>query len=106
MAYKYRWLDLALDDMAKEIDFVLREFGIKAARKVETDVHDRVLQICQFPFSGEAYEVLLFHGKEVRAVRMWHISIIYCFHCEIVTLIAIWNNSQDPEKLSVIMEER
>ena len=106
MAYKYRWLDLALDDMANEIDFVLREFGKKAARKVETDVHDRVLQISQFPFSGEVYEDLLFHDKEVRAVRMRHISIIYCFQDEIVTLIAIWDNSQDPEKLSIIMEER
>ena len=106
MVYKYRWLDQALDDMTKEIEFVLREFGVNEARKVEEDVHERELQLCQFPFSGAAYEGLLFHGKEVRAIQMNRISIIYCVQDETVTLVAIWNNYQNPDKLSVIVKER
>lgn len=44
MVYKYRWLDQALDDMTKEIDFVLREYGVNEARKVEKEIRKRVLQ--------------------------------------------------------------
>ncbi len=106
MVYKYRWLDQALDDMTKEIDFVLREYGVNEARKVEEEIRKRVLQLCRFPFSGVEYEGLLFHGKEVRTIRMNRISIIYCVQGEIVTLVAIWNNSQNPDKLLAIVKER
>lgn len=106
MVYKYRWLDQAFDDMTKEIVFVLREYGVNEARKVEEEIRKRVLQLCRFPFSGVEYEGLLFLGKEVRTIRMNRISIIYCFQNEIVTLVAIWNNYQNPDKLLVIVKER
>lgn len=34
MAYKYRWLSEALDDMSNEIDYVAKEFGLKTARQI------------------------------------------------------------------------
>ena len=49
MAYKYRWLAEALDDMSNEIDYVAKEFGLRAAKRVESRVHERVLQLCKFP---------------------------------------------------------
>lgn len=52
MAYKYRWLQHALEDLAQEIGFVQSEFGDHAARKAEARIHERVSQLCLFPNSG------------------------------------------------------
>lgn len=92
MAYKYRWLSEALEDMANEIEYVAKEFGLKAARRVENRVHEGVLQLCQFPYSGIRYERMLYNGQEVRVLHMKRISLIYSFDNETITLIALWNN--------------
>jgi plasmid stabilization system protein ParE len=36
MAYRYRWLDQALDDLGEEIGYVRNKFGKNAARKAES----------------------------------------------------------------------
>jgi plasmid stabilization system protein ParE len=56
--YKYRWLDQALEDFEQEIGYVLYEFGLKSARKAETVIHERVTQLCSFPYLGISYEGL------------------------------------------------
>ena len=56
MAYKYRWLSEALDDMAHEIEYVRDEYGLRAARQTESKVREGVQQLCQFPYSGVRYE--------------------------------------------------
>lgn len=107
MAYKYRWLSEALDDMSKEIDYVVKEFGLKTARKVENCVHERVLQLCQFPYSGERYEEdVLYNDHEVRVLHIRQISLVYSFDNEVVTLIAVWNNYQNPERLNEVISSR
>ena len=50
MAYKYRWLSQALDDFSNEIGYVVKEFGLSAARRAESKIYDGVQQLCQFPF--------------------------------------------------------
>lgn len=35
MVYKYRWIDQALDDLEQEVGYVICEFGIASARKME-----------------------------------------------------------------------
>ena len=106
MAYKYRWLSEALDDMSKEIEYVAKEFGLKAARRVESRVHEGVLQLCQFPYSGIHYENVLYNGQEVRVLHVKQISLIYSFDNEMITLIALWNNYQNPDRLSEVIESR
>ena len=106
MAYKYRWLSQALDDMSDEIEYVAKEFGLRAARRMESRVHERVLQLCQFPYSGVCYEDVLYNGQEVRVLHMKQISLIYSFDNETITLIALWNNYQNPERLSEVIESR
>ena len=58
-------------------------------------VHDRVF-----------YEDVLYNGNEVRILHIKQVSIIYSIDNEMITLIAVWNNYQDPEKLQKIIEER
>ena len=107
MAYKYRWLSEALDDMSNEIEYVVKEFGLKTARQVENSVHERVLQLCQFPFSGVRYEEdVLYNGHEVRVLHIRQISLIYSFDNEVVTLIAVWNNYQNPDRLNEVISSR
>ena len=48
MAYSYRWLTQALDDMAQEIEYVCREFGMQAARKAEATY---MLEYCNCVYS-------------------------------------------------------
>ena len=82
MAYKYRWLSQALDDMSNEIEYVANEFGLKAAKRVESRVHEGVLQLSRFPYSGIHYEDVLYNGQEVRVLHMKQISLIYSFDNE------------------------
>jgi len=107
MAYKYRWLAQALDDMAQELEYVSREFGLRAARKTESKVREGVHQLCRFPFSGVRYEDdVLYNSHEVRVLHMKQISVIYCVEDETITLIAIWNNNQNPERLNEVIKSR
>ena len=107
MAYKYRWLSQALDDMMHEIEYVREEFGLKAAQRTESKVREGVHQLCEFPYSGVRYEEdLLFDGHEVRVLPLRQISVIYRVEDEMITLIAIWNNYQNPNRLNEIIQTR
>ena len=107
MAYKYRWLSQALEDMAHEIQYVYNEFGLSTARQAESKVREGVRQLCQFPYSGLRYEEdVLYKGQEVRVLHLRQISVIYSIENEMITLVAIWNNYQDPNKLNDIIKTR
>ncbi len=107
MAYKYRWLSQALDDMAQEIEYVRDEFGLRAAQRTEAKVRKGVNQLCQFPYSGVRYEEDVFYkGQEVRVLHLRQISVIYSVEDKMITLIAIWNNYQNPNRLNEIIQTR
>ena len=106
MACKYRWLNQALDDMSREIGYVYTMFGVKAAQRAETRIHDRIQQLCLFPYSGVQYEDMLYKGNQVRVLHLRQISIIYSVEEELITIIAIWNNYQNPVLLRDVIEAR
>ena len=107
MAYKYRWLSEALDDMAHEIEYVRDEYGLRAARQTESKVREGVQQLCQFPYSGVRYEEnVVYKSHEVRVLHLRKISVIYSIEDEMITLIAVWNNYQNPNRLNDIIKTR
>ena len=107
MAYKYRWLSEVLEDLAHEIEYVCEEFGLKAAQRTESRVRDGVHQLCEFPYSGASYEEdLLYNGHEVRVLPLRQIPVIYSVEDEMVTLIAVWNNYQNPNRFNEIIQTR
>lgn len=106
MAYNFQWLDPALDDMSQEIGYVLAEFGLKAARKAEAMIREQVNLLCDFPQMGMVYEGLFYHGNEVRVLHMRQVSVIYTFQDGMITLVAVWNNYQDPEHLQQVIANR
>ena len=77
MAYKYRWLSQALDDMSHEIGYVYAEFGEKSARKAESVIRQRVDYLCTFPNLGMNYEGLTFRGNEVRIMQIKKESFLF-----------------------------
>jgi hypothetical protein len=52
------------------------------------------------------YEGLYYKESEVRALHIRQISIIYCLDDEVITLIAVWNNYQNPDRLLEIVDNR
>ena len=107
MACKYRWLSEALDDMAHEIEYEREEFGLKAAQRTESKVREGIRQLCEFPYSGVRYEEDLFYnGQEVRVLHLRRISVIYSVEDEMITLIAVWSNYQNPDRLNEIIQTR
>ena len=106
MVYKYRWLDQALADLEQEVGYVFHEFGVKAARKAEAIVHERVAQLCSFPNLGMNYEGLEFHGNEVRILHIKQVSLIYCVDVDLITLIALWNNRRVEKTLKTMVMSR
>ena len=106
MAYSYIWLDQALEDLSQEIGYVCSEFGVSAARKAEAKIRERVNQLCDFPRLGQVYEGLSFNGSEVRVLHIRQVSVLYTFDDNIITLVAVWNNYQDPAQLAEELDER
>jgi len=45
-------------------------------------------------------------GHEVRVLHIRQISLIYSFDNEVVTLIAVWNNYQNPDRLNEVISSR
>ena len=106
MACNYRWLDKALDDMSQEIGYVFSQFGVKAAQRAEARIHDGVRQLCQFPNSGVRYEEMSYKGSPVRILHLRQISLIYAVEDELITIIAVWNNFQNPDHLRDVIAAR
>ena len=106
MACRYRWLSQALDDLSLEIEYVRSEFGNMTAQRTLARIHEGVRQLCLFPYSGLHYEDLLYNGNEVRILHIRQISIIYSIDNEMITLIAVWNNYQNPARLQQVIEKR
>jgi plasmid stabilization system protein ParE len=106
MAYKYRWLEPALDDLSQEIRYVLSEFGLTAARKAEANVREGVESLCSFPNIGVRYEGLTYNGCEVRLLHIRQISIVYCLQDDSLTLISVWNNHRNEKYINAMIQSR
>ena len=106
MAYRYRWLNDALKDMSLEIGYVFSEFGLAVAQKTEAKIRERVELLCHFPSMGVVFDGILYYGNEVRVLHIKQISIVYSVQGDLITLIALWNNRQDINRLQNIIGSR
>ena len=106
MAYKYRWLEPALDDLSQETRYVLSEFGLTAARKAEANVREGVERLRSFPYIGVRFEGLTYAGCEVRLLHIRQISIVYCLQDDTITLISVWNNRRNNKNMKAMLKSR
>ena len=91
--------------MNAEIEYVFNEFGPRAAEKAYRKVLDGVANLRHFPGMGRHYEGLSYHDNEVRALTLRQLSIIYCRYDNMLLVVAVWNNYQDPEQLKTVLAE-
>lgn len=106
MVLKDSWLDQARLDFNAEVEYVYNEFGSKAAEKAYRKVLEGVDNLCHFPGIGRRYEKLSYKGNEVHALVLKQVSIIYCHYDDVLKIVAVWNNYQDPEQLKEVLAER
>lgn len=95
MALKIEWLEDAERDLDVEIDYVYREFGIKAAQKAFRRISDDVNILATFPLIGSEYEEVTYQGHEIRKLPIHQVTVFYSPQPDKVMILAIWNNSQN-----------
>lgn len=100
MGYKIVWLDEARQSLDAEMEYVFAEFGFSTLSKVYNDLNERVLQLQMFPRLGIRCEDLDYHGYEMRMLHVKKVSVVYSIIGHTVLILYIWNNQQDPVRLT------
>jgi len=107
MACEIGWLESAQNELNAEIEYVLGEFGENTAKRVQLKVKEVVDQLEVFPNSGARYDGCLYHGHEVRMAHVQPLTIFYSYdEVSHVTILAIWNNYQNPDKITRILNSK
>lgn len=99
MAFEIEWLKGAQDELDAEIAYVLGEFGFYAARKAYQRIQEHVGRLASFPLIGTVYSGLTYRGCEVRKLSIKQVTVFYSPQPDRVTVLAVWNNYQDPIRI-------
>lgn len=99
MAFEIEWLKGAQDELDAEIAYVLDEFGFYTARKAYMNIMDHVSRLSMFPLIGTHYPGVLYKGYEVRKLPIRQVTLFYSPQADRVTILAVWNNYQDPTNI-------
>lgn len=99
MASEIEWLESALKDLDKEIEYVNNEFGYLVAQKVYQKIMDHIGLLASFPQMGMKYEDMTFKGYEVRKLPIQQLTVFYSQQDNKVTVLAVWNNYQDSDNI-------
>ncbi len=105
MAFEIEWLQGAQNELDAEIDYVLGRFGFSAARKTYRRIMDNVEQLASFPHIEEQYECVTYNGCEVRKIIIRQVTVLYSPQPDKVTILAVWNNYQDPNSIPYRLSE-
>ncbi len=99
MDSEIEWLESAQKELEAEIDYVVNEFGVRVAQKVYFKILKHINNLASFPFIGKKYEGVTYIGYEIRQLPIHQLTIFYSPHNGKITIIAIWNNYQNPDNL-------
>ena len=99
MAFEIEWLESAQADFDKEIGYVLEEFGFQVAKDTYYSIHNHVENIANSPRIGTQYEKLTYFGYEIRRFPTRQVTIFYSPQPHKVTILAVWNNHRNPDRL-------
>ena len=104
MAFEINWLESAQKELDAEIEFVYCEFGETSARNAYSNIMEFVDNLDMFPKLGIECKGYMYRGHEVRALHVKQVTIFYSFDEKSqVTILSVWNNYQDPEKVSEML---
>ena len=94
------WLSAASHELETELDYVFCRFGFLSARKAYEIIMKRICLLPSFPHLGTLYYGLLYLGNEVRQLHIRHVTIFYSPCGNMITILAVWNNSKNPENIT------
>ena len=100
MRYEIIWLDEARLSLDAEMEYVYAEFGRHTLARVYDELMERVSQLQNFPRIGIRCEDLDYHGYEMRLLNMKKVTVVYAIVSDTIQILYIWNNQQDPNKLT------
>ena len=105
MAFEIEWLQGAHNELDAEIEFVLGRFVFNAARKAYKRIMDDVERLASFRHIGEQHEGATYKGCEVRKIIIRQVTVFYSPQSDKVTILAVWNNYQDPDNIPYRLSE-
>ena len=83
------------------------EFGEGSARRARTKIKEAVDSLDTFPNLGMRCDGFMYRGNEVRMIHVRQLTIFYSFdEVSLVTILAVWNNYQDPDKINKLLHSR
>ena len=92
MAFEIGWLESARRELDAEIEYVYSEFGEDSARRARTKIKEAVDPLDTF---------------QVRMIHVRQLTIFYSFdEKSLVTILAVWNNYQDPNKINELLSSK
>lgn len=97
----------ARKELDAEIEYVYSEFGEDSARRARTKIKEAIDPLDTFPNLGMRCEGFMYRGHEVRMIHVRQLTIFYSFdEKSLVTIIAVWNNYQDPAKINELLNSK
>ena len=105
MVFEIEWLRGTQRELDAEIEYVLGRFGFRAARKTYRRIMDNVEQLASFPHIGAQHEGVAYKGCEVRKIIIRQVTVFYSPQPDKVTILAVWNNYQDPNNIPYRLSE-
>ena len=106
MVFEVVWHPSASIDLEGEIEYVCQQFGWDASKKCYEEVMERIGLLSSFPYLGVLFEGIAYHGNEVRMFYFRQNTIVYSIANDQITIIAFWNNRQDPLRLEKTIGSR
>lgn len=98
--YKVEWSVQAVTDFNGIVDFLTAEWGEKFVRRFVQLLDKELQRICLFPYAFPTTDVK--PGVRRCVFSMQH-TLYYMVENKVIYLIAIFDNRQDPERLSGIL---
>lgn len=105
MAFEIEWLQGAQSELDAEIEYVFGRFGFSTARKAYRRIMDDVERLASFPQIGKQHEGATYKGCEIRKIIIRQVTVFYSPQSDKVTILAVWNNYQDPDNIPYRLSE-
>ena len=106
MVFEVIWHPSASIDLSDEVEFVYKEFGWAASRKLYFDVMEAVSRLSIFPEIGVLYEGFIYRDREVRVLNIRQNALVYSIEEKQITIIVFWNYRQNPTRLKTVIASR
>lgn len=91
----------ASDDINEIYGYYLQKVNLKTAKQEKDKIIKRFKILKNFPLSGQVEGNEKFKGSEIRYLVQGNFKIVYKVEEDTVIILAVFNTSQNPDKMSI-----